>query len=667
MAMIKLSVFGGMVPKMGDRVMPDSAAMIATNVRLQSGELRPINSPGLSYVPASPKTLPPLTIFSARTTPSLSSWFTWPFDVDCVRVPLATEVESRFCWTGDGAPKVAKYTTAITGAGNNYPALFLDLGIPVPQTKPTVAPSGGVGADVTRYYCYTFFSADGEESGPSPVSTSATGKFDATATWALSAMDTAPTNSGAGTATATKFTNTASAKHWLRVGDEVAFGSAPTVFRAITVINSASAFTVAGASIIAETTWARRANWNTSGMTRRIYRTSGTLANFLLVIDNLAVATTTYNDLVVDANILGDELITTGWEPPPTNLVGLCVHSSGAIAGFVDNTICFSEPLQPHAWITANRLSAEFSGVGIAAYGSSVVLATSGDPFVASGTEPASMTGESIRGGFPCLSKRSVIGAGDGVMYSSSDGPCIVNLSGATLFAGDLFTSYEWETYTPSTMIFALAAGTLYMRVTDEDGHKSVLIIDHGALTSNSTETDELYTDEATGKLYVGGSDGISLWNSSTAAPMAGQWKSHEYVFPKPVNLGAVKIDFNNAIPQAALDALAVLRAAVIAANAVLLATGSVLGGVNDDAINVQAINGSGIQNIPEVSITNAVTFNLYGGPEYRLIASRVVINAKVVRLPAGYKYDNFFVEVLSQSSIEEIRVAETPDGLRQA
>jgi hypothetical protein len=252
-------------------------------------------------------------------------------------------------------------------------------------------------------------------------------------------------------------------------------------------------------------------------------------------------------------------------------------------------------------------------------------------------------------------------------MYSSSDGPCIVNLGGATLFAGDLFTSYEWETYTPSTMIFALAAGALYMRVTDVDGHKSVLIIDHGALTSNSTETDELYTDEATGKLYVGGSDGISLWNSSTSAPMTGQWKSREYVFPKPVNLGAVKIDFNNAISQETLDALAVLRAAVIAANAVALATGVVGGGINDDALGERAINESDIQNIPEVSVSNAITFNLYGGPEYRLITSKLVINTSVVRLPAGYKYDNFFVEVLSQSSIEEIRVAETPDGLRQA
>ncbi len=665
MAMIKLSVFGGMVPKLGDRVMSDTAAMIATNVRLQSGEIRPINSPGLTYVPASPKTLPPLTIFAARTTPSLSTWFTWPFDVDCVRVPLATEVESRFCWVGDGAPKVAKYTKAITGSGNNYPASFFDLGIPTPQTKPTVTPTGGVSTAVTRYYCYTFYSVDGEESGPSPISTISTGKVDSS--WDLSAMDTAPTNSGAGTATATKFTNTASAKHWLRVGDEVAFGSAPTVYRAVTVIDSASAFSVTGASIVAETTWARRANWNTSGMTRRIYRTSGTLANFLLVYDGLDITVTTKSDTRLDADILGDELITSGWEPPPTNLVGLCVHSSGALAGFIDNTICFSEPLQPHAWVTANRLSAEFSGVGIAAYGSSVVLATSGDPFVASGTEPASMTGESIRGGFPCLAKRSVIGAGDGVMYSTDRGPCIVNLGGATLFAGELFTKYEWEDYTPASMIFAIAAGALYIRATDADAHKTVLIIDNGVLTSNSTETDELYTDEATGKLYIGGTDGISLWNSATAAPMTGQWKSREYVFPKPVNLGAAKIDFNNAMPAAAVAALAAARAAVIAANAVIVTSGVALGGVNDDAINVQAVNGSSIQDIPEAAVSNSITLNLYGGPEYRLITSQVVISSRVVRLPAGYKYDNFFVEVLSQCSIEEVRVAETPDGLRQA
>ena len=56
MALIKITTFGGMIPKLADRVLPDGAAIAAVNVRLQSGEIRSMNSPALSYVPASPKT-----------------------------------------------------------------------------------------------------------------------------------------------------------------------------------------------------------------------------------------------------------------------------------------------------------------------------------------------------------------------------------------------------------------------------------------------------------------------------------------------------------------------------------------------------------------------------------------------------------------------------------
>jgi hypothetical protein len=140
--MIRITPFAGMQPKIGARLLPNEAAQSAMNVKLQSGELRPLRNPSHIYTPVSPKTNPAMSIFKARNGVSSSAWFSWPDDVDCVRVPLSIDVESLFCWTGDGIPKMATYTKAVSGGADNYPlaANEIALGIPAPQTAPTVTP-----------------------------------------------------------------------------------------------------------------------------------------------------------------------------------------------------------------------------------------------------------------------------------------------------------------------------------------------------------------------------------------------------------------------------------------------------------------------------------------------------------------------------------------------
>jgi hypothetical protein len=607
--MLKLAPFGGMIPRMGDRLLPNEAATVASSLKLQSGELHPMRRPGLGYSPASPKNGVQLSIFRARNGPSDSAWFTWPIDVDCVRVPLATDVESRFCWTGDGPPKMITYANAISGAGSNYPLLAneLSLGIPTPQTAPGVSHSGGVGSAATRFYRYTFFSQNGEESAPSPISTVITGKVDGT--WAISALDEVPANSGVGTATATRFTDTA-LKHWLRVGDEVYFGGAPTVARTVTAIYSATAFDVTGASIAAETSWSRKTPWNTAGMTKRLYRTTGTTGSWQLVNETgIAAATTTYNDTLTDAMIAGDELISEGWVPPPVGLLGLCVHPSGALLGFVGNLLCASEPYQPHAWPEAYQLASGYNGVGLAVFGSSAVMATAGMPFVATGVEPASMTGEDVQGMYPCLSKRGVISIGDGVLYPSLHGFVRVGVQGVSMFSEPLFTKDEWGLLNPETMICATAYGRVYVLYTNADGLQTLLVFDGQLLTSvdgNSIAGSELYADVSSGELYITKSDGISLWDDPTEAPLDGSWRSKDFVFPKPINLGAGIIEFDIAINPSIRAAILALIASITAANALLLPTpGNPLTATLSDALGgAFADDGDAIFEIaPEVSL----------------------------------------------------------------
>jgi hypothetical protein len=102
-------------------------------------------------------------------------------DVDVVRSPLVNDSYDRYYWAGDGVPQYNTYAQIYAGSGGPY-----YLGVPTPTGAPTVVPPAG--DDETRAYVYTFVTAYGEESAPSPP-TIASG---IAGTWELSGIDTNP-------------------------------------------------------------------------------------------------------------------------------------------------------------------------------------------------------------------------------------------------------------------------------------------------------------------------------------------------------------------------------------------------------------------------------------------------------------------------------------------
>lgn len=593
--LIKIAPFGGLIPRMGKRLLPDTAATVANNIKLQSGEMRPLRGAGSTYTPATPKTGLQQSIFKARNGTTSNEWFSWPGDVDCVRVPLGTDVTSRFCWTGDGVPRIVTYTNAVAGGGNNYPVETnaYALGVPAPTTAATVAPSGTTGSIVTRFYCYTFVSQYGEESAPSPISAEASGASGAT--WAVSGMQAVPLNTGTVSST-TRSGNTitavTSAYNWLRVGDTVTVAGVGTMteangtFTVTAVASDGLSFSYLVTAAATGTpgtagTWTRPTGteWNVSGMYRRLYRTTGSTGDWQLVSEYVSTdplyagwaSATAFNDTYSDVQIAGDELITEGWVPPPVGLAGLCVHPSGALLGFVNNLLCMSEPLQPHAWPEQYQLSAGYNAIGLATFGTSVVMATQGVPFVATGVEPASMTGEDVQGMYPCLAKSSVIGVGDGVLYASKHGLVQVGVRGVSVFTDPWYSRDEWETLNPETMICAYANGRVYASYENDSAVRAMLIFDGQLHTTAAVEAQEMYSDVSTGELYITTADGIHLWDDSTEVVLAASWTSKDFVFPQPINIGAGKVDFDTAIDETSRAAILALIAAIEASNVSLL------------------------------------------------------------------------------------------------
>lgn len=649
MAGIRIVPFMGMLPRVAERLLGDGASVDATNVNLTSGEIRPIKRPLLVRTPSGSG--PWLSVHRAEWN-GAQTWLAWTKDVDVARAPLPSSVEARYYWTGDGEPRYAEFT--------DLPSTFYALGVPRPQAAPNVSVSGGTGPDVSRFYVYTFYSALNEESQESPVSAFVTGKVDGT--WAITGMDAFPANNGTGTAShasgVTTFTNTGN--HWLRVGDEVII-SGTTV--AVSEVTSATVFKVPG-NFTGATSWARKAPWNTTGMKRRLYRSTGTTGTFQLVHDDVG---TSYNDTLTDAQILGDELISQAWEPPPTNLRGLIALPNGAMAGFFGNQLCFSEPYQPHAWPQAYRRATDFEIVGIESFGTTVVACTKGRPYVAQGTEPTNVVLESVDKVWPCLSKRSVVSIGDGVLYATSHGMAYVGMSGSQIWTEAFYSREEWAPLDPSSMVAATADGRVFVRFIGTGGAKGILVFSPSeasmGLTMLSLAPDELYADPLNGKLYLVDSEGIHQYDAGVGPRLSYSWRSKEYHLPNPINLGAAKVDFVSEMSEADYAQAQANYAAAVAANSALVSGYKGVGGINGRAINAGMLNGSNIQNIAPVA-RDAVTFTLYC--DGRAVYSRkLVADQSAFKLPAGFRAENIAVGLTGTLRVKSVKLAETMQGLK--
>lgn len=671
----RITAFGGIAPRVAARLLQDHMAQRASNVKITSGELAPLGDTSLITAPT--KTMPPMSMFLARNGLSSSAWFTWPTDVDVVRAPLSVDVESRFYWTGDGDPRYATFTKATLSGLNDYPSNYWTLGVPKPIATPAVAPSGGISAtNVTRLYRYTFVSALGEESGASPASVATTGKIDDT--WAITGMDAVPTNSGDITAityVGTSVTITTTNNHFNRVGEDVTIAGVTTVtnvngtWKLTAVGDKTMTFTVTTApagvynnATDTTDTWTRAVDWNVSGMTRRLYRSAGSNASYQLVAENVG---TSYNDTIADLDLLGDELISLTWEPPPVGMTGLFTHPSGSVIGFVGNLLCPSEPYQPHAFPPEYQLATDFDIVGAAVYGSEIVVATRGNPYIVSGVEPESMSMVKVSAPYPCLAKRGVIGVGDGVLYPTKQGMAFVGSGGFRLFTEDFYTEDEWERLDPSSMFAEFANGRIYVGYTDTDDADGILVFDKGLHTTVDLACSDLYAEPASGNLYVGDSTGVLLWDDNSANPFQMTWRSKEFQLAVPVNLGAAKVEYEQVMSDADIAALAAAYAAAVAANEVLLATGDIGGALNTETLNTMTLHGSGMTGLPPEAPNNSVTFTLYKGE--RVVFSRNITSENAFRLPAGLKYDHFSVEVTTQNKVRAILVGETMKSLQAA
>ena len=137
----KVAEFKATLPRVSPELLPGTAAQVARNLKLYSGDLIPTPAP---VVFAAAGRSGPIRTLHALRDPGTAAlrWLTWGSYVD-IATPAADELnEQRFYFTGDGKPKVSTYTLAVTGPGP-YPASggAYDLGLPLPEVAPVATPT----------------------------------------------------------------------------------------------------------------------------------------------------------------------------------------------------------------------------------------------------------------------------------------------------------------------------------------------------------------------------------------------------------------------------------------------------------------------------------------------------------------------------------------------
>lgn len=273
---------------------------------------------------------------------------------------------------------------------------------------------------------------------------------------------------------------------------------------------------------------------------KRIYRSSavGSSAQWQFVAE-VAVATGSYTDTKTQAS-LGEVLPSEDWVAPPAGLKGLRLMANGAAVGFLGKTLYFSEPNLPHAW--PHEYPIDFDIVGIATFGQTVAVLTTSYPYLFQGIDPAAMASTRLPLPQACVSKRSIVETGNGVMYASPDGLVEIGTTNDVI-TKSLLNRDQWQAYVPSSIDTYVYNGRIHC-LYNTGSVRGTLVFDftgQGAtMTTNNVNTTTAVTagfyDASTDKLYLAQGTNIVRFDQGSAT--AYTWKSKVFRMSAPENLG---------------------------------------------------------------------------------------------------------------------------------
>lgn len=487
MVAIRLDQFGGMIPIVSRRLLPDTAATLAANVNTESGEVRPIQLPVLVEAFLS-------TMHRALRIPhpdgvSAPVWLTGTSKFSrFFQTPLVNDAYNRFVWLDGNAPGTAVYPVvnsfARIDAGNTGADAPIRLGVPRPGSAPSLAVVGGTATNITRSYVYTYIDVFGQEGQPSdPVTV--TGAPDGS--WNLSALAAPPVGREVTTIRIYRtITGSGGITLYYRVAD---LGIVTTYSDAI-----ADSAVLLSPLTLASTTWAEApemegmalmpggffVGWNQRNLFfSEPYRPWAWPPEYVLSTPNK----------IVGCGIVADSLIVLT-EGRPTVVSG---QRPDALTIITFDT--------PEPCVSPNSIVSSPEGVYFA--------------------------------------------GSNGVMLVNAGGA--VNISRALISEAQWRESYTFDDMSlvrvNAALLLALSpAGVGF--ILDLHGDRPML-----QPLSNFNPVESAWTDNYTGSVFLASGDSVWEWAAAGAPYTVGRWESKEWHFRKPVNFGALKVFYTDIEP----------------------------------------------------------------------------------------------------------------------
>lgn len=543
--------FDGIVPRRHPQKLDRFQAQVAENVDLLSLAARTFKEPLLEKTLAS----------DIRKTVYFynGGFLEFDEDVDVVENPNPNDTFKRIFFTSEtGKPQVI----GLTGSGQKQ----LDLGIPKPSPKPTVATQAKTTGAFTREWKYFYEEQSGLQvdngtltegvdvietvigesynipSIPAKVAASATAKFIAFFT----AKDLDGNNLG------TVYPETSIYKD----NNNFFFNGAKVSMSLVEVAGPAANITLSyntdsGTTFVLDKTYvytfigefgeegppteassliavtpnqdvlvsgmATSATGTLSLKQKKIYRTvlsTSGQTEFRLVA-TVDIADTTFTDTLTDAQIPGDLLISTTYLAPPSDLKGLVLHPQGFAAGFTGRSVYLSVIGELHAYPAEFIYSTKDEIVGLGITINTIAIMTKGRPESLTGQAPDAMAQDRYELRQACESKRSIVDVNGVIMYACPDGLAAMEGTAGRLVTEKHYRREEWQALLPKTMISEVHDRKYYgfsdagFIIFDFDQERS-------AFATTSITVQGLYSDEETDTLFLIQGSQLTKWNQGT-------------------------------------------------------------------------------------------------------------------------------------------------------
>lgn len=610
MSTILLNNFSGIIPKTSPTNLQDNQATNARNVKLQSGEIRPYRRPVAVH-----KVLQHgvTTIFKLEGVRGASVWLEWQDDTDVCYSPIADNDEFRIYYSEGGVCKKTNYSMAVDGDGAP-PNKWLYLGVPYPAGKPTLK-AHRIPNDKTKWEQehpgqeYEEFSADNTS-------------------------------------------NRAYVYTYVAQFGEVEEESAPSEAASVICDTVGGSVEVSG--------FANPPTDHVNITKIRLYRTvSGSSSVIYQLVDELpltdhkfpATGASLYgvqwkNGTYVDTRTaaqLGKELDSLNYTPPPEGLRGLVAMPNGFLAGFVHNQVWFSEPYLPHAWPTDYMLTTDSPIVGLGVYGSTLVVATTRQPYTISGTSPASMTQEKQPMSQPCVSKRSIAYDQYGVLYASAYGVVALAAGQMDVFTRPIVSQDEWKEYNPSTMVGAMY-NNQYIVAYRKASETALLVFARGEtpeLVTIDFSPTAMHIERGSGRLFCLAEADNQIYEIDADPVNKEQylWQSKRFVNPYMTGFDSMKLDadFGSNIDIVEWEAK---RQEIIEYNAQVWEERkgkSLLGELNAVVLNTFDVNGGLLKPNLSKADFRSVTVTLYA--DGKEVYTKTFTSIQACRVPAWKGY----------------------------